>query len=189
MHSFVIPAEYCVALIDTDAYPSFVHEDWDETALRRHFVTQMKGETMLAWGTGASANWRIQVLVNPEGASEAVPGFRNFTGRVRATGSRLFLTSYDELTFVAGFTDERLPREGTETWFISIAPGEYDCRVTQLYDPAEAESEEVFNQQTPHFRIEISAADKTNPAELDDIPWFPGFAGGGDEEFSKELDE
>jgi hypothetical protein len=55
---------------------------------------------------------------------------------------------------------------------VTVAPGEYDCRVVQLYDPAEAESEAVFGQETPHFAIELMSA-TGDSCGVGEIPWFP----------------
>jgi hypothetical protein len=168
MNSFVIPADYCVALIDAAAYPSFIDENWNLPQIKAHFVTQMNRRTMLAWGTGASGNWRVGV-----GSGTGVAhGFREFAGSITATGTKLHLTSYDELNWGAQFQDARLPRRGTEEWSISLAPGEYHCRVVQLYDPAKAESEEVFNQKSPHFLLEIKKATHSIPSVFEQVPWF-----------------
>jgi hypothetical protein len=168
MGLFVIPAEYCVALIDAAAYPSFVDEEWTLPQIRKHFTTQMNGGTMLAWGTGASGNWRIRVA----GRAGAARIYRAFTGRITATGKKLHLTSYDELTMAAQFENVRMPEKGTEGWFIPVKPGEYDCRVTQLYDPAKAESAQVFKQTTPHFLLNVAKAKGSKASVFKQVPWF-----------------
>jgi hypothetical protein len=38
-----------------------VSEHWTLEDLCQHFVHEMKRCTMLAWGTGASANWQIKI--------------------------------------------------------------------------------------------------------------------------------
>jgi hypothetical protein len=168
MQSFVIPADYCIALIDTATYPSFVDTNWTLQQIREHFVTQMNDRTMLAWGTGASGNWRVNVATGPGD----IQGYREFTGRIAAIGTKLHLTSYEELTMAAQFKDVELPQQGTEGWCISVRAGEYDCRVVQFYDPAEAESEEVFQQATPHFLLVISEASRAKPSLFEKVPWF-----------------
>lgn len=122
MNSFVIPADYCVALFDAAAFPSFVDSNWTLTQLREHFVTQMNSGTMLAWGTAASGNWRIAIATQPGTAR----GYREFTHRI----------------------------------------------TVQLYDPAEAEWEEVFYQESPHVVIELIAADGANATKMKQVPWF-----------------
>lgn len=168
MGLIVIPADYCVALIDAAAYPSFVDPDWTLLQIRNHFVAQMNQKTMLAWGTGASGNWRISVTTR----SEVAPGYREFTGRITATGARLHLMSYDELTMAAQFEDVILPQKGTADWSVSVEPGEYKCRVVQLYDPAQAQAKTVFNQESPHFRIELTKAERGRSSKIKKVPWF-----------------
>jgi hypothetical protein len=124
--------------------------------------------TMLAWGTGASGNWQIAL----GSKSETARGFREFTHRIRATGKKLFLTSYDELTMAAQFKKIKLPQQGTEDWFFPMKPGDYECRVVQLYSPTEAQSEEVFNQTSPHFLIELSPAKSSTKNKINEVPWF-----------------
>jgi hypothetical protein len=169
MDSFVIPADYCVALIDAAAYPSFVDANWTLPQIRAHFVAQMNQGTMLAWGTGAPGNWRISIANGPRTGQK---GYREFTGRISATGKKLHLTSYDELTMAAQVEDVKLPRKGTDGWFISVGPGDYECRVVQLYDPAQAESEELFNQESPHFLIKLKKAKGGKPKAIKQVPWF-----------------
>jgi hypothetical protein len=169
MDSFVIPADYCVALIDAAAYPSFVDSNWTLPQIREHFVAQMNRATILAWGTGAPGNWRISVAT---GRGTATKGYREFTSRITATGNKLHLTSYDELTMAAQVEDVKLPRKGTDEWFIPVGPGDYECRVVQLYDPAQAESEEVFNQELPHFLIKLTQAQRGTVRATKQVPWF-----------------
>lgn len=168
VETFIVPADYCLAIIDTVAYPSFVAEEWTLDDIRHHFAEQMALGTMVAWGTGAPGNWRIEV----GGARRISGGHREFVGRLRATNGVLHLTSYDELTAAAQSAEVRLPRSGTEEWAVRLAAGQYTCRVVQLYDPAEAESEAVFEQESPHFAVEIKAARGTSPATGGEVPWF-----------------
>ena len=172
MGLLVLPAEYCVALIDAAAYPSFVDEAWTLPQIRKHFVRQMNAGTMLAWGTGASANWRIRVGGRGRGGGGTARVYREFMGRITATGKKLHLTSYDELTMAAQFEHVRMPEKGTEGWFVPVKPGEYDCRVAQLYDPAKADSAQVFEQKTPHFLLSVAKAEGPKPSAFKQVPWF-----------------
>lgn len=168
MSLFIIPADYCIALIDASAYQSFVDANWTLAQLQQHFVDQINQGRMLAWGTGAPGNWRISVSDN----SGDVTGYREFTGRITATDKKLHLTSYDELTNAAQFQQATVPSSETVNWFLSIEPGQYDCRVVQLFDPDQAESEHVFNQESPHFAIELTEANVGKPNEMKQVPWF-----------------
>jgi hypothetical protein len=167
MDSFVIPADYCLGLFDAAAYPSFIDFNWTLPQIREHMVAQMNLGKMVAWGTGAPGNWRVSVSSLPS----AGKGYREFTARITATGQKLHLTSFDELTAAAQFENVKLPRKGTDDWFIPVDLGDYECRIIQLYDPAQAESEEVFNQESPHFHIEITKAE-LGKATFKKVPWF-----------------
>jgi hypothetical protein len=61
-------------------------------------------------------------------------------------------------------TSDELPR-------LVVTPGLYVCRVVQLYDPARAMSNEVFDQAEPHFLFEIEPMTAaTDP--WTEVPWF-----------------
>ena len=168
MPTFVIPADYCVALVDLGAYSSFVKSNWTLDLLLDHLLTEMNTGHILAWGTGASANWRIEVSTEKTGRT----GFREFSGRLRGSGKLLHLTSYEELTFAAQFRTCRLPRPGTEDWRVEVESAKLDCRVVQLYDPELAETPEVFEQEAPHFLIELTPTRTRRANRFDAVPWF-----------------
>lgn len=119
-------------------------------------------------GPGHLATGEIEV----GGERQIAGGHREFNGRIRVTGGGIHLSSYDELTWAAQFADARLPRPGTEGWLLRLAAGQYDCRVVQHYDPADAESKAVFEQESPHFAVEIKAARGEALATLSAVPWF-----------------
>jgi hypothetical protein len=166
--TYVVPADYCLAIVDAAAYPSFVSGQWDLDDIRRHFVEQMRCGTMLAWGTGAPANWRLQV----GGPRRFGGGYREFTGRIRASEGVLHLVSYDELTMAAQFADERLPGRGVRRRSVRLPAGQYDCRVVQLFDPVAADSRAVFEQKTPHYAVILKRARGAAPPALRRVPWF-----------------
>lgn len=169
MKTLVIPADFCLAIFDAHTYPAFVSESWTAQSLTRHLAEQMNAGTILAWGTGSSGNWRVEIATHPDHNA----GFRQFVGRITATGSVLHLTSYDELSVGAQSENVTLPRAGTERWTVDVEPGEFECRVTQLYAPDLAESEAVFTQVTPHFRLTLGTVPKSEPVRFLTVPWFP----------------
>ena len=125
---------------------------------------------MVAWGAGESGNWRIAVV-----RERGPGGFREFAAPIRATGRLLHLVGYDELTMAAQFADVRLPEPHGGVWPVAVQPGWYECRVVQLYDPAQSDSEEVFRQETPHFRLELLPSDGIRSGAGPGVPWFqPG---------------
>jgi hypothetical protein len=169
--TYVVGADYCLAIVDAAAYPTFVSGQWELDDIRRHFVEQMRRGTMLAWGTGAPANWRLEV----GGPRRVGGGYCEFTGRIRASKGVLHLVAYDELTMAAQFADERLPSPHGGRRSVRLPAGRYDCRVVQLFDPASADSEEVYNQKTPHYAVILRRARGPGPPSLRRVPWFlPG---------------
>jgi hypothetical protein len=71
----------------------------------------------------------------------------------------------------AQFENERLPQAHEEQWFVRVRPGSYRCRVIQLYDPESADSRQVFEQQSPHFILEILPAVEIT-APWASVPWL-----------------
>jgi hypothetical protein len=163
-----IPADYLLGIADFAQYESFLGGKWTVQSLVAHLLEEMNRGHILCWGTGAPGNWRVQIGTSYGTAS----GYREFTATVLASEGVLHLTSYDELTVGAQFETSTLPRSGTDHWTVRVRPGAYTCRIVQLYDPEAAESEDVFNQQTPHFVVEIKAARSRRIKPLESIPWF-----------------
>ena len=73
-----------LAIVDPDAYESFVDEDWELDALVAHFLAQMRANRLLLWGTGREDMWLVDVRSKP--ASD--PGYRELTGPARGGGER-----------------------------------------------------------------------------------------------------
>ena len=166
---FIIPSDYCVALYDPNGYTSFVHEEWDlYNRLRNHLLTQMNHGTICLWGTNAPGNWRI----NFTPSEPATTIYREFTSNISIQGSKLYLSGYDELTMAAQYEDVKLTEELEKDRFISLAPGRYVVRVMQMFDPADAESESVFEQETPHYTVTITAVENEKVNSFKSIPWF-----------------
>src|SRR5215203_2009722 len=90
-----------LALIDPDAYESFVNKDWGFDELVAHFINQMQKQRLLIWGTGAEELWRVQVRFS----TSAVRGYREVDGSLVVTNNRLLLTNYDALTMAAQFQE------------------------------------------------------------------------------------
>ena len=55
--------EEAKALVDANAYTSFVAENWTADQLMAHFLRQMQERRLLLWGTGAPGKWRIEVAM------------------------------------------------------------------------------------------------------------------------------
>jgi hypothetical protein len=98
---------------------------------------------------------RVERLRAPSGAlalftfqrAAATPG-RTPGAACRTRHDRLLARNKSSEMCFCGPTIPQGPRPGTGGWAVTVAPGEYDCRVVQLDDPAEAESEAVFAQET-----------------------------------------
>jgi hypothetical protein len=168
METIIVPADALVALVDLSVYRSFVAAEWTLDSIRAHFAAEMRHGTMIAWGAGESGNWRIEVAHQSEGAN----GFREFVAPIRASTGRLHLSSYDELTMAAQFPEVRLPRQRGEDLSVEVEPGWYECRVVQLYDPELDGTEQVFFQESPHFRLELIRTGVAKSDSATGIPWF-----------------
>jgi hypothetical protein len=169
LETLVIPGEALVALVDLAAYRPFVAPDFTLERMSQHLIAEADAGVLFAWGVGEVGNWRVQIAAGR--LSDG--GYRECSGRIRATTTPLHLTSYDELTVAAQFADVHLPRSGTEDWVVAVEPGWYDCRVVQLFDPALADTKEVFDQETPHFRLELTPANVEVPRPTGGgIPWL-----------------
>ncbi len=120
-----------LALIDPDAYRSFVNEDWTLDELMAHFKNQMQQQRMLIWGTGAEKIWQVELRFS----TGRQLGYRNVDGPLVVTNNRLLLTNYDELTMAAQFQDVILPEPPQEDRIIPISTGMYQCRIVQTNDP------------------------------------------------------
>lgn len=164
--TFVVSSDYgCLALIDPKAYDSFVSENWELEQLLAHFVSQSNQSRMVAWGC-VSGNWRVEIVWGNTNLS----GYLEFSSQIVSSG-QLLLTTYDDLTMAAQFEDVSLPEPHAAEYQFDVAAGEYCVRVVQIFDPAQAETPEVFDGTEPHYRIELT--ESTGPAkEISEVAWF-----------------
>ncbi len=150
-----------LAVIDPDAYASFVAEDWELEDLVSHFRTEMSRHRLLIWGTGSEGLWGIDVRSQPSN----VNGYRELRGGILCTSGRLLLTNYESLTMAAQFEDVDLPQNHESEQILKLNPGSYLSRIVQSHDP-EDESE----QTGPGFVLELVRTEGL-PAPWNEIPW------------------
>ena len=166
-HNLVIPANYgCLALLDSESYEGFVHEDWQLNQLKRHICSQAAKERIVAWGC-VSGNWRIRFTIG----QNPIAAVHEFSGVIRSSGN-LLLTSYESLTMAAQFEDVKLPEPHEVSNLLEVPRGRFIVHVGQTFDHSQAEAEEVFEQASPHFIVSLLPGQQTisTPAT---IPWFP----------------
>lgn len=151
-----------LALVDPDAYRSFVGEDWTFEQLMAHFTAQMRERRMLIWRSGAENLWRVQVRLS----TSAINGYRELTGPLTITNGRLLLTNYERLTMAAQFEDVALPEPENMDMLIPVPSGHYRCRIVQIDDP-ENEQDDPENEQfttistgVPDFVIELAPSEE-----------------------------
>ena len=151
-----------LAIIDPDAYRSFVHSEWTSEMIERHFRREMRDRHLLIWRTGMEHCWQIDVSFQLTRKS----GFREIIGSIAVLRGRLLLTNYENLTMAAQFSDVQLPMEHEHACILHVPPGLYSCRIVQLSDPlSEAPFEEPIN-----FRYELTPT--TSPREVwSEVPW------------------
>ena len=152
-----------MAIVDPDAYPSYVARNWKYDQLIAHFLEAMSRRQLLIWATGSENLWNVDIAVRPETRT----GFRGVEGGIAATKGRLHVLSYESLTMAAQFAHVTLPEEMYRDNVLTVIPGTYICRVVQLVEP---ESEGAADESAIHFAIGLSESAKL-PAPWTAIPW------------------
>jgi hypothetical protein len=165
MHYEITDDTGAIAFVDPDAYESFIAEEWTVEQLDEKFKAQMSQKHLLIWETGMENIWRVQV----DFAKTHVRGFRDATGPIVATQGRLLLTSYDSLAMAAQYNDVRLPEPHELDQVISVPPGEYHCRIIQMYD-FDPLWREPHQELDVDFVIEIIAGNDLAPVWREP-PW------------------
>jgi hypothetical protein len=158
-----------LAIVNGDRYESFVHEDWDLYQLMDHFVAEMNKENLVIWATGLENEWTVVFLPGPS----ARPAFREFTATIEVTAGRLYLTNYEDLTMVAQFADEKLPRPHQEAQYLELPDGRYALTIRQLYDPAQIDPGAGLEPE-PHFEIIAVPAAISATDPIESIFWWEG---------------
>lgn len=151
-----------LAIIDPDAYQGFVDENWELVQLRATMREQMAARTLLVWGTGSENTWKVDLR---RGFGE-VAGFRQTMGTIVSLRGRLLVTNYESLTMAAQYRDETLPQRHETDCVVTVDPGSYLCRITQLRNPDDLDDAET----TVDFIVELAASNQAEPAWTD-IPW------------------
>jgi hypothetical protein len=153
-----------LAICVPGVYSGFVDKNWELNQLFRHFCTQMTQQSLLIWGTGREGYWNVEVRLQPL----SVHGFREISGPLRVVGGSILVTNYESLTMAAQFDDVRLPEKHEEDQLLSLADGDYCCRIIQMFDPEHQDSGE---DGAPDFIIEITQP-KALPGVWSKVPWF-----------------
>ena len=152
-----------LALVDPDAYESFVAEDWSLEQLIEHFKGEMAQGRLLIWGTGREDTWRVGIEMN---RVERKP-YREVSGPLTSVQGRLLLTNYESLSMAAQFQTVSLPEAHQSYLLLKVAPGSYTCRVIQFTDP----DQESDDGREIDFAIQLQRGDGT-PQPWRAIPWF-----------------
>lgn len=143
-----------LALIDPDAYRTFVAEDWTYAQLIQHFTQEMQERRALIWRTESESVWRVSVQFYPATGV----GAPEFVGPIEATQGCLLLTSYESLTMAAQFADLTLPEPHEQDQLIILPPNMYRYRIMRTGVAAEDESEHA------HWIIELLPGGDDLPA-------------------------
>jgi hypothetical protein len=161
----VIDDSRLLAIVDPDAYETFVAEDWTFEQLEAHFVAQMAAKRLLVWDSGMPNIWEVAVSFAHTGAR----GFREVAGPVVSTQGRLLLTS-NSLGMAAQYADVTLPEPHERDQVVMVPTGEYNCRIVQLHDPGLfADDRKGIGE--PDFVIELIQSDDPLPVWTG-IPWL-----------------
>lgn len=137
-----------LALVDPDAYASFVHENWNYLQLVEHFKAEMSVHQLLIWQTGMENTWKVEISFAPL----EMQGFKELTGFIHVSKGRLLLTNYESLTMAAQFEDVILPEPHEKNLLLSVPTGFYQCRIPQIHNPISNHTHQYHN---PDFAIEL----------------------------------
>ncbi len=151
-----------IGIVNVDKYISFVKKDWWFEDLERHFLIQMHNLNLLLWATGLENIWTVEI--HP-GISER-EGFRSILGNILVTDGKLYPLSYDNLTYVAQYEDERLPEKGSEQLVINLENGLYKLRIIQVF-PLDG----PYDRKEPEFIIEYEPTQSADNIWTK-IPWL-----------------
>lgn len=140
-----------LALVDAEAYTSFVAPDWTYERLLDHFRVEMAKKTILVWECGdGGEDYRIAV----RNGFTATEGFRTATGAIKVERGALNLASYSALTMAAQFEDEIIPSKHEISATFATPSKSMQVRIVQTYAP-----DEYLAEPQPHFIIELEPGD------------------------------
>ena len=138
-----------IAVVDAARYTPFIGPYWTLEQILGRFCEAMQQHCLLVWSPGCEGNWRVVACLG-----EPLPGAcRSAEATIRVTGPGLHLVSYDSLTMAAQFPDEPIPQPHEQGNLIRLSEGLYTCNVAQFFPPDESQTEAVFAQSGPHFRL------------------------------------
>jgi hypothetical protein len=152
-----------LGIIDPAGYQGLVAKNRTYERLLDHFKTQMQANHLLIWETGLEGNWRVRV---DTASAKISDGFRSISGPIFASGAELLLVNYETLTMAAQFEDKSLPEQEMTYCKFAVEPGLYECRITQMFDPAN------FCDSDGEFDFILQLASTAHPpAPWTEIPW------------------
>ena len=152
-----------IAIVNTDKYVSFVHEDWEFPQLTNHFIHEMNKENLIVWKTGLEGEWTIAFLNSPSSEKS----FREFSKTIVVTSEQLFLTNYEDLTSAAQFADIKIPNVHNADLVIKLENGKYKFTIRQMFDPGDYD----FDPEGK-INFEITIKNETeSTGEIEKIFW------------------
>lgn len=144
-----------LGLVDATAYATFVDADWTYEQLTAHFAAQMQRGALLVWDCDdGGSSYRVRLR---DGFSDET-GFREITGQIVVSGTRLYLASYTALTMAAQFPEYGIPNRHEAELGFDLAPGRYAVRIVQRYDPDDPDAADAPPQGI-HFLLEFHAGE------------------------------
>lgn len=153
-----------IAIVDTNLYHTFVHEDWELDQLFEHFVNEMNKDSIIVWSTNPGGGlWKVKFLNIPS----TNKAYRQFDKNIKVTNGKLFLTDYTDLTMVAQFADEQIPSIHNSNLFIPLDNGRYSVTVRQMFDPND------FDYQSSDYAFEIIIKQTSNESDkVGNVFWW-----------------
>lgn len=154
-----------MAIVNAEKYNSFVDADWQLTELMQRFVDEMNNYNLIIWSTGLENNWIVNFMDEPSDNK----AFREFSKAIEVTDGQLYLTNYEDLSYVAQFEDEILPRRHNNDLFIKLDNGEYMLTIRQMFDPDDYDYE---TDENVGFEIIVQTKKQKKEELVREVFWW-----------------
>ena len=132
-----------LALVDSNAYSTFVKENWELDLLFNHFVSEMNKGCFIIWQTNnlGGGFWNCEFLQEKTNKKST----REFSSKIKITDGKLYLTNFEDLTMAASYPEQKIPASHNSDLHYELDNGVYNITVRQLFDPNDYENEVEVN--------------------------------------------
>lgn len=124
-----------IGIVNSQAYNSFVDEDWELVQLLDHFSNEMMRGNILVYqmtNEGIEHSWNIKIELGKDSIDKIC--FRKAEGYIKVTDNKLYVIDYDCLTMSAQFEDSKVPDDNCEKNLIKLENGIYKVFFYQYFN-------------------------------------------------------